>query len=398
VSTGGSVSVRAGEAAPSVARPTEVARPRRLGRWLLGAVALVLAAMAGMSLWRNPAIDRDIIGEYLTAAAILDGLQATVVLAVLAMAIGTILSVGIAVLRLSSNSVLRTMGWLYVWLFRGVPLLVQILIWGNLALFYPEISVGVPFTDITLVNWETNAVVTGFVASVLALSLNEAGRVACLLGRSGSGKSTLLRCVNQLETPSAGRIWVDGELIGYRPRRGKLYPLSEREVDRQRRHIGMVFQHFNLFPHMTVLDNVTIGPRLVRRESADRARERGVRLLERVGLREKLTAYPGHLSGGQQQRVAIARALAMDPKLMLFDEPTSALDPELVGEVLAVMRDLAADGMTMLVVTHEMRFARDVADTVVYMDDGRIIEAGPPDQLFDAPAEPRTKEFLSRIG
>ncbi|MGH3588340.1 MAG: amino acid ABC transporter ATP-binding protein [Pseudonocardia sp.] len=224
------------------------------------------------------------------------------------------------------------------------------------------------------------------------------GGVACLLGRSGSGKSTLLRCVNQLESPTSGRIWVDEELVGFRPRRGKLHPLPEREVDRQRRGIGMVFQHFNLFPHLTVLENVTIGPRLVKRDPADTARDHGARLLERVGLREKLAAYPGQLSGGQQQRVAIARALAMGPKLMLFDEPTSALDPELVGEVLAVMRDLAADGMTMLVVTHELRFARDVADTVVFMDDGRIVEAGPPEQLFDAPAEQGTQELLSRIG
>ncbi|WP_037070054.1 amino acid ABC transporter ATP-binding protein [Pseudonocardia acaciae] len=220
--------------------------------------------------------------------------------------------------------------------------------------------------------------------------------VVCLLGPSGSGKSTLLRCVNQLESVDAGRIWVGGELMGYRPRRGKLHRLPPRTIDRQRRAIGMVFQQFNLFPHRTVLDNVTMAPCLVDNESVEAARERATVLLERVGLADKLAAYPAMLSGGQQQRVAIARALAMRPKLMLFDEPTSALDPELVGEVLAVMRDLAADGMTMIVVTHEHRFAREVADRVVFLDAGLIVESGHPSDVFDRPSSERARAYFQR--
>ncbi|GHF58707.1 polar amino acid transport system ATP-binding protein [Amycolatopsis bartoniae] len=223
------------------------------------------------------------------------------------------------------------------------------------------------------------------------------GEVACLIGPSGSGKSTLLRCINHLEKINAGRLFVNGHLVGYRQRGEKLYELREKEIAAQRRDIGMVFQRFNLFPHMTALENIIEAPVQVRGESKAEARERGRELLARVGLADKESSYPGQLSGGQQQRVAIARALAMRPKLMLFDEPTSALDPELVGDVLGVMRQLAADGMTMIVVTHEMQFAREVADKVVFMDDGVVVEAGPPDQVIANPQHERTRGFLSRV-
>ncbi|MFD6609857.1 amino acid ABC transporter ATP-binding protein, partial [Micromonospora chalcea] len=207
------------------------------------------------------------------------------------------------------------------------------------------------------------------------------GEVCCLLGPSGSGKSTFLRCINHLEKIDAGRIWVDGDLIGYRERGGKLYEMRDRDVAAQRRAIGMVFQRFNLFPHMTVLQNVMEAPVLLRQAKKAQAREHAAQLLDRVGLGDKLGAYPGQLSGGQQQRVAIARALAMRPKLMLFDEPTSALDPELVGEVLDTMKDLARDGMTMIVVTHEIGFAREVGDHLVFMDGGVVVEQGDPREV-----------------
>jgi polar amino acid transport system ATP-binding protein len=223
------------------------------------------------------------------------------------------------------------------------------------------------------------------------------GEVMCMLGPSGSGKSTFLRCINHLEKINAGRLYVDGGLVGYREKNGKLYELNDREVAQERAQIGMVFQHFNLFSHMTALDNVTLAPVRVLGVSRDEARERGRQLLERVGLADKLNIYPVALSGGQQQRVAIARALAMQPKLMLFDEPTSALDPELVGEVLDVMRGLARDGMTMIVVTHEMGFAREVADTAVFMDGGVVVESGPPGEVLANPREERTRAFLSKV-
>jgi polar amino acid transport system ATP-binding protein len=223
------------------------------------------------------------------------------------------------------------------------------------------------------------------------------GEVFCLIGPSGSGKSTFLRCVNHLEQISAGRLYVDGELIGYREHGGKLYELRDREVAAKRRDIGMVFQRFNLFPHLTAIENVMEGPVQVRRESRAVARERAARLLDRVGLADKAANYPSQLSGGQQQRVAIARALAMEPKLMLFDEPTSALDPELVGDVLDVMRGLAEDGMTMIVVTHEMGFAREVGDALVFMDDGQVVESGHPRDVLTSPRHERTKAFLSKV-
>ena len=221
--------------------------------------------------------------------------------------------------------------------------------------------------------------------------------VFCIIGPSGSGKSTFLRCINHLEKVDAGRLYVDGTLVGYREHGGQLYELKEKEVAAQRRDIGMVFQRFNLFAHLTALENVMEAPLRVKGEAKATVRERALGLLDRVGLGDKATAYPVQLSGGQQQRVAIARALAMQPKLMLFDEPTSALDPELVGEVLDVMRQLAAAGMTMVVVTHEMGFAREACDALVFMDDGLILEAGTPRDLLSAPSHPRTKAFLSKV-
>ncbi len=223
------------------------------------------------------------------------------------------------------------------------------------------------------------------------------GQVLVLVGPSGSGKSTFLRCINHLETVTAGRLYVDGDLIGYRESRGKLYEMSPRDAAKQRRDIGMVFQHFNLFPHRTALDNIVEAPMHVKGTKKAAATERARDLLAQVGLADKSDAYPAQLSGGQQQRVAIARALAMDPKLMLFDEPTSALDPELVGEVLAVMKKLASEGMTMIVVTHEMGFAREVADELVFMDGGVIVESGPPRELLSNPQHERTQAFLSKV-
>ena len=223
------------------------------------------------------------------------------------------------------------------------------------------------------------------------------GEVMCIIGPSGSGKSTFLRCINHLEKIDGGKLYVDGELVGYRQNTGKLYELREREVSRKRAEIGMVFQRFNLFPHMTVLGNVCEAPIGVKREAKDVVRKRAQRLLERVGLADKINAYPAQLSGGQQQRVAIARALAMEPKLMRFVEPTSALDPELVGEVLDVMRGLAQDGLTMIVVTHEMGFAREVGDELVFMDDGIVVERGIPRHLLSAPKTERCSDFLSKV-
>ncbi len=223
------------------------------------------------------------------------------------------------------------------------------------------------------------------------------GEVVCLLGASGSGKSTFLRCINHLEKIDAGRLLVDGELVGYRQVGDRLHELHDRDICRHRAEVGMVFQRFNLFGHMTALENIIEAPMLVRKMPKAQATERARELLARVGLADRGSAYPNQLSGGQQQRIAIARALAMSPKLMLFDEPTSALDPELVGEVLDVMKSLARDGMTMVVVTHEMGFAREVADRVVMMHQGKIIESAPPEQFFGAPQHERTRQFLSKI-
>ena len=223
------------------------------------------------------------------------------------------------------------------------------------------------------------------------------GEVVCLLGPSGSGKTTFLRLINQMETLTGGRIWVGGELVGFEERNGKLHVRKDRDIARQRSRIGMVFQRFNLFPHMTAVQNVAEAPSQVKGIAKATAQQQALRLLDMVGLSDRANYYPAQLSGGQQQRVAIARALAMEPELMLFDEPTSALDPELVGEVLGVMRQLASEGTTMIVVTHEMGFAREVADRVVFMDEGVVVEEGTPQQVLAHPREERTKTFLRRV-
>jgi polar amino acid transport system ATP-binding protein len=233
---------------------------------------------------------------------------------------------------------------------------------------------------------------------LLGIDLAVAPReVLCIVGPSGSGKSTFLRCINHLEKIDAGRLSVDGELVGYRQHGDKIYELPDREVCRKRAEIGMVFQRFNLFPHMTALQNIMEAPLRVKGEPQKEVEQRGRALLARVGLADKVDVYPNQLSGGQQQRVAIARALAMQPKLMLFDEPTSALDPELVGDVLDVMRGLAQDGMTMVVVTHEMGFAREVGDSLVFMDGGVIVESGNPRDVLANPQHERTRSFLSKV-
>jgi polar amino acid transport system ATP-binding protein len=225
----------------------------------------------------------------------------------------------------------------------------------------------------------------------------QAGETVCIIGPSGSGKTTFIRCINHLEKIDGGRIEVNGHLIGYREKNGKLVEDSENNIAQQRSEIGMVFQRFNLFPHMTALENIIEAPLRVRKTPKALAIREGEALLERVGLADKRDVYPGKLSGGQQQRVAIARALAMKPALMLFDEPTSALDPETIGEVLEAMKELAAVGMTMVVVTHEMGFAREAADRVVMMDEGRVIEIGTPEHFFESPDHERTRQFLSKI-
>jgi polar amino acid transport system ATP-binding protein len=249
-----------------------------------------------------------------------------------------------------------------------------------------------------LVSWRNVRKSFGAFQALADVSLDVAEReVLCIIGASGSGKTTLLRCVNQLVEIDSGAIWVDGELIGYRRVADRLYPLTEREIARQRLKTGMVFQRFNLFPHLTALENLIEGPVQVLGRDRVEALSEARTLLSRVGLAAKADSFPASLSGGQQQRVAIARALAMRPKLMLFDEPTSALDPELVGEVLAVMKELASSGMTMIVVTHELGFAREVADRVVFMDHGAIVEAGTAAEVLNAPREARTRAFLSAV-
>ncbi|TAM70114.1 MAG: amino acid ABC transporter ATP-binding protein [Microbacteriaceae bacterium] len=225
----------------------------------------------------------------------------------------------------------------------------------------------------------------------------DAGQVACVIGPSGSGKSTFLRCINHLERIDRGRILVDGTIMGYRQRGEKIYELKQTEAAVQRQDIGMVFQRFNLFPHLSVVENISCAPKLVRGQSGTSATKRARELLDRVGLADKAGAYPSQLSGGQQQRVAIARALAMEPKLMLFDEPTSALDPELVGEVRDVMKELATSGMTMVVVTHEIGFAREVGDSLFFMDGGKVVESGSPIDVISNPQHERTKGFLSKV-
>ncbi len=256
----------------------------------------------------------------------------------------------------------------------------------------------VPIADVPMVRAEKVSKSYGSNQVLKSISLEvKRGEVMCLVGPSGSGKSTFLRCINHLEQVNAGRLTVDGVLVGYEERDGLLYELKPKVAAKQRQDIGMVFQRFNLFPHMTALENVIEAPMLVKKVSKADAAARALELLDRVGLGEKADAYPAHLSGGQQQRVAIARALAMEPKLMLFDEPTSALDPELVGEVLEVMKDLAKSGMTMIVVTHEMGFAREVADQLVFMDGGVVVESGDPVEVLTNPQRQRTQAFLSKV-
>ena len=252
-------------------------------------------------------------------------------------------------------------------------------------------SVPMVFADGVSKSFGTNEVLKSISLEV------KRGEVMCLVGPSGSGKSTFLRLINHLEILSAGRLSVDGDLVGYRETNGKLYELKPKEASMQRRDIGMVFQRFNLFPHMTALENVMEAPIRVKGQPRAEVRKRAIDLLARVGLADRADYYPAHLSGGQQQRVAIARALAMDPKLMLFDEPTSALDPELVGEVLDVMKELATSGMTMIVVTHEMGFAREVADSLVFMDGGVVVESGDPREVLSNPQHERTQAFLSKV-
>lgn len=240
-------------------------------------------------------------------------------------------------------------------------------------------------------NFGKNEVLSGIDLQVAA------GEVVCVIGPSGSGKSTFLRCINHLESVDGGRMWVDGKVVGYHLKGSRLYEQKHSEICRNRARIGMVFQQFNLFPHMSALENLMEAPVLALKQKKSVVRARALKLLEQVGLADKAGAYPRQLSGGQQQRVAIARALCMEPKVMLFDEPTSALDPELVGEVLKVMKDLAQSGMTMVVVTHEMNFARDVADRVIFMDGGRVIEAGPAAELINNPQHARTQAFLASV-
>jgi polar amino acid transport system ATP-binding protein len=259
-------------------------------------------------------------------------------------------------------------------------------------------AVDVPVGTVPMVKAEAVRKSFGALEVLKGVDLEVAAReVMCIIGPSGSGKSTFLRCINHLEKINSGRLSVNGHLVGYRERGGKLYELRDSEVAEQRREIGMVFQRFNLFPHMTALENVIEAPTQVKGLSKAEARQRGTELLHRVGLGDRIHNYPNQLSGGQQQRVAIARALAMEPQLMLFDEPTSALDPELVGEVLDVMRGLAESGMTMVVVTHEMGFAREAGDTLVFMDDGMVLEAGRPREVLANPQHPRCQAFLSKV-
>ena len=546
--------------------PIKAIPVRHWGQWVSAAIVIAIVGALAYSVGTNPNLQWSIVGQYLFDNTILRGMLVTIELTVLSMVIGIALGIVLAVMRLSTNPVLKYVSGAYLWFFRGTPVLVQIVLWFNLALIFPRIGFGSFSAD-------TNSLITPFGAALLALALNEAAYMAeivrggiqsvdagqpeaahalgmpqsltmrrivlpqamrvivpptgnevitmledhlagrgdrgqrpvhrgaddrraelhdipdadrrqhlvprdddrahvhpdargaplrarhhtarrraepssahprqpapgpserrgamtaaamvkaenvhksfghvkvlkgidlevapkdvfCLLGPSGSGKSTFLRCINHLENIDGGRLYVDGRLVGYRQHGDKLYELREREVAAHRRDIGMVFQRFNLFPHMTALENVMEAPVRVKKEPKAVVRERALKLLDRVGLADKANSYPAQLSGGQQQRVAIARALAMQPKLMLFDEPTSALDPELVGEVLDVMRDLAAEGMTMIVVTHEIGFAREVGDALVFMDDGVVVEAGPPREVLANPKQARTKAFLSKV-
>ena len=553
---------------------------RHWGRWLAAVTLLVLLGLFIRLVVDSHFADFAVVRRFLFNRTILQGLRNTVIISILAQATGIALGVVLAVMRLSKNPVLSVTSWLYIWLFRGTPVLVQLLFWFNaVPAVFKVFAISIPFTHVVLYHEPMVRFMTPFMAALLGLGLNEGaymaeivragmvsvdegqteaaqalgmrsslvmrrvvlpqamrviipptgnefismlktsslasavlygellrragdiystnlrvvellidasiwylvltslatvgqyylerslcpggvaaagpdpaaadhgqsgpdrphraeegvtpslpaagspmvavqqvhkrfgrlevlrgidlavgrGEVLVILGPSGSGKSTLLRCINHLEKIDAGRITIDGQLVGYREGGGRIFELKEREVAERRAEVGMVFQRFNLFPHMTALGNIIEAPIRVRGVSRAEAAARADALLDRVGLADKAGSYPSQLSGGQQQRVAIARALAMEPKLMLFDEPTSALDPELVGEVLAAMRGLAADGMTMVVVTHEMGFAHEAADQVVFMDEGVVVEQGRPEEVIDAPRQPRTKAFLSKV-
>ena len=562
--TSGGPFLAEGETPPGATLGNFVRVPRRhYGRWL--SAALLLLALAGIvSAFANGQIAWGIVAQFMFAPAILEGLVNTILMTFCAMALGIALGIMFAVLVMSPNPVLRASAVFYIWFFRGTPLLLQLLIWFNLALVFP--TIGIP----GLFQMRTVDAITPFIATLLGLGLNQgaytaevvrggimsvdgwpdgggkddrhdkahdiaahraaagdarhhpacrqrdgqhgeahlggerhpvfgdpalgadrllcqrtrdrvaarcrrlvsAGRycfeyragvlgapvfkrlaltartqtagpaplqqsvqspvqpqkprdivvarnvtksfggfkalkgitlsvaereVLCIIGPSGSGKSTFLRCINQLESVDDGGIWVDGELVGHRQVGNALYELSDKEIARQRLVCGMVFQRFNLFGHMTAVENVIEGPvTVLRRDRAESVRE-AEQLLAKVGLSKKFNSYPRQLSGGEQQRVAIARALAMHPKILLFDEPTSALDPELVGDVLNVMRDLAKSGMTMIIVTHEIGFAREVADRVLFMESGALVEIGTAQEVLGAPKQSRTREFLAAV-
>ncbi len=531
--------------------------PRRFYRRWISAAFILTAFGFVAHAFATGQIEWPVVGQFFTAQSILFGLGNTVIMTILAMIFGIVLGVVFAIMYMSPNPVLRSVAWFYIWFFRGTPLMLQLLLWFNLALVFP--TLGIP----GLFDARTVTVITPFMATLLGLGINQGaytaevvrggilsvdigqteaakaigmtrlitlrrivlpqamrvilppvgnevismvkltsiasviqfseilrnaqaiyyanarviellivaaiwylivvtilsigqsflerhfskgvgkpgvrtrtavgsgeigmstppmvvavdvhkyfgslcalkavslevakGEVLCIIGPSGSGKSTFLRCINQLEQADKGAIWIDGELAGFRRAGDALYELNDTDIARQRAAIGMVFQRFNLFGHMTALENIIEGPVTVQKRPRAEAADEALTLLDRVGLSAKRDAYPSELSGGQQQRVAIARALAMRPKLMLFDEPTSALDPELVGEVLEVMRDLAKSGMTMVVVTHELGFAREVCNRVVFMDEGAIVETGTPQEVLVNPRHPRTQDFIAAV-
>ena len=410
--------------------------PLPIGRAIVWIVVLLLAARVVWAIAVNKNFEWPVVGEWLNEASILHGLSVSLGLTVVAMVLGVVVGLLLAVARLSSSRLLAGLAGLYIWFFRGTPLLVQLIFWYNMSTLFPAIVLSAPFGP-EIARWKTNDVITPLTAAIAGLALNEAaymaeiiragllsvdtkqaetaeafgmtraralrrivvqpGTTTAILGPSGSGKSTFLRCINHLEEMDAGVITIGAMQVGYELRGDTLRKLSPAAIARQRRHIGMVFQQFNLYPHLTVLQNITEAPIGVHGRKRAEAEAEAHDLLARIGLREKANEYPRQLSGGQQQRVAIARALAIKPQLLLFDEPTSALDPELVGEVLLTMRDLAKAGLTMIVVTHEIEFAREVADQVVFVDGGVIVEQGPPEQVVSAPQHPRTRAFLSRF-
>src|SRR5438876_550678 len=397
-----------------------IAREPHWFRWLSATLIVVVLALI-VRAFAAGQIEWTYVSRFLTAKVILEGIVNTMVMAVLAMALGIVLGVIAAIMRLSPNPVLKSVASGYTWLFRGTPLILQLLLWFNLALIFP--TIGIPGL------WSARAVdvMAPFFAALLGLGINQgayasevmrAGMLSVDAGQYEAAQAIgmgRLRALRRIILPQAMRVVIPplgNEFIGMVKATSlasviqypevlhnaeNIYYANSREIARQRLKTGMVFQRFDLFPHMTALENITEGPVQVQRRKREEAQAEAMELLRRVGLSAKADAYPAELSGGQQQRVAIARALAMKPMLMLFDEPTSALDPELVGEVLAVMKELARSGMTMMVVTHELGFAREVADTVVYMDHGVIVESGPAAEVLGAPREVRTQSFLAAV-